>query len=71
MHGYNGGTPIDEAFYRARISGRHNPEIAAGVKLRSFPLPNPFALSLSHWPLICLIGLSFAQCVAPHHRTLP
>ena len=27
--GYNGGSPIDEAFFRARIAGRHNPEIAA------------------------------------------
>lgn len=26
--GFNGGQPIDEAFYRERISGRHNPEIA-------------------------------------------
>ncbi|KAF5838741.1 HAD-like domain-containing protein [Dunaliella salina] len=30
-HGYNGGKPIDEKFYRARISGRHNPEIAADL----------------------------------------
>lgn len=26
--GFNGGVPIDEEFYRQRISGRHNPEIA-------------------------------------------
>jgi HAD superfamily hydrolase (TIGR01509 family) len=26
--GFNGGEPIDAAFYRERISGRHNPEIA-------------------------------------------
>eukprot|EP00983_Pelagomonas_calceolata_P024870 782460-Pelagomonas_calceolata.AAC.1 len=35
-HGYDGGKPIDEKFYRARISGkligcRHNPEIAADL----------------------------------------
>lgn len=30
QHGYNGGVPIDEAFFRKHISGRHNPEIAAG-----------------------------------------
>lgn len=29
--GFNGGQPIDEAFFRARISGRHNPEIAADL----------------------------------------
>lgn len=29
--GFNGGAPIDEAFFRARISGRHNPEIAADL----------------------------------------
>jgi HAD superfamily hydrolase (TIGR01509 family) len=26
--GFNGGEPIDDEFYRQRISGRHNPEIA-------------------------------------------
>lgn len=26
-----GGEPIDEAFYRAHISGRHNPDIAADL----------------------------------------
>ncbi|KAG2494256.1 hypothetical protein HYH03_007611 [Edaphochlamys debaryana] len=29
--GYNGGQPIDEAFFRKHISGRHNPEIAADL----------------------------------------
>ncbi|KIZ05035.1 hypothetical protein MNEG_2922 [Monoraphidium neglectum] len=29
--GFDGGRPIDEAFFRARISGRHNPEIAADL----------------------------------------
>jgi phosphoglycolate phosphatase-like HAD superfamily hydrolase len=28
---YNGGRPIDEAFFRSRISGRHNPEIFADL----------------------------------------
>ncbi|GLI68526.1 hypothetical protein VaNZ11_012916 [Volvox africanus] len=29
--GFNGGRPIDEAFFRRHISGRHNPEIAADL----------------------------------------
>lgn len=29
--GFNGGEPIDEAFFSSRISGRHNPEIAADL----------------------------------------
>jgi hypothetical protein len=29
--GYDGGRPISEAFFRQRISGRHNPEIAADL----------------------------------------
>jgi hypothetical protein len=29
-HGFNNGIPIDEAFFRKHISGRHNPVIAAG-----------------------------------------
>jgi HAD superfamily hydrolase (TIGR01509 family) len=29
--GFNGGAPIDEPFFRSRISGRHNPEIAADL----------------------------------------
>lgn len=29
--GFDGGHPIDEAFFRASISGRHNPEIAADL----------------------------------------
>lgn len=29
--GFNGGQPIDEAFFRQHISGRHNPEIAADL----------------------------------------
>lgn len=29
--GYNSGSPIDEAFFRAHIAGRHNPEIAADL----------------------------------------
>ena len=29
--GFNGGAPIDEEFFRTRISGRHNPEIAADL----------------------------------------
>lgn len=31
--GFNGGVPIDEAFFRQHISGRHNPEIAGGCFL--------------------------------------
>jgi HAD superfamily hydrolase (TIGR01509 family) len=33
---FNGGAPIDEIFYRTRISGRHNPEIARDL-LPHFP----------------------------------
>jgi hypothetical protein len=29
--GFNNGIPIDEAFFRKHISGRHNPVIAAGI----------------------------------------
>jgi hypothetical protein len=29
--GFQNGQPIDEEFYRQRISGRHNPEIAADL----------------------------------------
>jgi len=29
--GFDGGKPIDESFFRSRISGRHNPEIAADL----------------------------------------
>ncbi|GIM14661.1 hypothetical protein Vretimale_17610 [Volvox reticuliferus] len=29
--GFDGGRPIDEAFFRRHISGRHNPEIAADL----------------------------------------
>ncbi len=29
--GFDGGRPIDEPFFRSRISGRHNPEIAADL----------------------------------------
>lgn len=28
---FQNGVPIDEAFYRQHISGRHNPEIAADL----------------------------------------
>lgn len=30
-NGFQNGAPIDEAFYRQHISGRHNPEIAADL----------------------------------------
>ncbi len=29
--GFNGGVPIDEAFYNCTISGRHNPDITADL----------------------------------------
>ena len=29
--GFNGGVPIDEAFYNRTISGRHNPDITADL----------------------------------------
>lgn len=31
--GFQGGVPIDEAFFRKHISGRHNPEIAGDLCL--------------------------------------